>query len=253
MQSRLNQYNDWEILCENATLCAAGLLLTFWAGAINAVTSFSVLFLRSAHMSGPTTDQAKYLVTNPVMALLVSLTIVSFICGAFAGTKGFLRLGFTPALALTAAPVLLAAIFIRLGYYGTERYSMEAGRFLMAILLPFAMGWQNSVTSQGRIGRTTHITGDITDLGIALARRDSRAAAYLFVKYLGFVTGGVSGYLALRFEPGTVLAVCAVGFATTVLAFHWRNSFVVIQKKQLEHLFCEQSLLTVNITETGRH
>jgi hypothetical protein len=75
----------------------------------------------------------------------------------------------TYSLLVPALPILLAAGLVHFGFYVSAPYALEAGRFVLGILLPFSAGWQNSVTSQGSIGRTTHLSGDLTGLGIALA------------------------------------------------------------------------------------
>lgn len=219
-----NDTYDWDILCRSRTLCTAGWFMTFWAGAVNAVTSFSVLFMRSSHLTGRVTDQAKYLLTNSMMAVLVTLVIASFILGSFAGTKGLAMMGLTKALLMVALPVALAGLSAQWGIRGSGPIDLEPGRFVLAFLIPFGMGWQNSVTSQGKMGRTTHITGDLTDLGIALAKNDSPRAAYLFSKYLGFLSGGIVGYFASTWNPGLTLVLCSMGFCLTVLTYDVMNT-----------------------------
>jgi uncharacterized membrane protein YoaK (UPF0700 family) len=225
--------SDWEILCTDKTLCTAGWFFMFWPGAINALTTFSVVFLRSAHMTGPASDQAKYLLSDPSLALLTTVIIGSYVFGAFAATKILLRYGFTTAMLGAAVPMLLAVMTINLGLRGADTSVLEAGRVIIAFLLPFSMGWQNSVTSQGKIGRTTHLTGELTDLGIAIARKNRTRVIYLFLKYLGFVAGGIAGYLGSQFNPALALTVIIAGYAGTVLVFHAidvsQNAIVVPQ------------------------
>lgn len=216
---------DWDILCQSKALCTAGWWLTFWAGALNALTSYSVLYMRSTHMTGRITDQARYMLTNPAMALFVSLMIASFVAGSYFGTKTLPHLGMTYSLLVPALPVLLAAGLVYLGFSASGPQGVEAGRYVLGVLLPFAPGWQNSVTSQGRLGRTTHLSGDMTDLGIALAAGNRDRAIYLFIKYSGFVAGGIVGYLGGQAAPILTMVGIAGGYACTVVAFHLKNAW----------------------------
>lgn len=215
----------WDILCKNKELCTAGWWLTFWSGAVNALTSFTVVFLRTTHMSGRVTDQARYLLTNPFMALLVSLALFSFVAGAFSGSKAMNYWGFTPCLLFPAMPMMAAAVLIYLGFTATGPQGVEGARLILGALLPFGFGWQNSITSKGRLGRTTHMSGELTDLGIVLAAGDWKRAGYLFTKYLGFLSGGMAGYLGSRHSPALVLALVSAGYAATVIVFHFRNAW----------------------------
>lgn len=82
---------------------------------------------------------------------------------------------------------------------------------IFAVLLPMGMGWQNGATSQSDIGRTTHVTGDITDLGLKLAQGDWAKAAYYGTKFLSFVLGGMMGIYLLEFSPIMGLATSMFG------------------------------------------
>ncbi|MCW3489379.1 DUF1275 family protein [Dethiobacter alkaliphilus] len=216
---------DWEILCQSKILCTVGWWLTFWAGAMNALTTSAVLFMRTAHMTGPVTDQAQHLMTNPAMAFLATIIIASFVAGSYYATKALPHLGMTYGLLFPVLPVLLAVGLVLGGFYASGPYGTETGRFLLGVLLPFATGWQNSVTSQGRIGRTTHVTGDLTDLGVALAAGKRSYAVYLLIKYSGFLAGGIIGYLGGQVTPALTLVGIAGGYGVTVVIFHFRNAW----------------------------
>ncbi|EEG78752.1 DUF1275 family protein [Dethiobacter alkaliphilus] len=228
---------DWEILCKNKVLCTVGWWLTFWAGAMNALTTSAVLFMRIAHLTGPVTDQAKYVLTNPAMAILVTIIIISFITGSFSATKALPQLGMTYGLLMPVLPVLLAAGFVYVGFYVTGIYEISAGRYVLAMLLAFSTGWQNSITSQGRIGRTTHLTGDLTDLGIALAAGKKKHAVFLLIKYSGFLIGGIIGYVGGQAAPVLTMVGIATGYGTTVLVFHFRNAWSTrtVRKEQVAY------------------
>ncbi|MDW7650833.1 MAG: DUF1275 family protein [Bacillota bacterium] len=215
---------DWEILCKNKVLCIAGWWFTFWAGILNAFSTYSVIFMRTTHMSGRVTDQAKNLLTNPAMALFITVVLASFVTGSYYGTKALPRLGMTYSLLVPVLPLLLTAVLVYFGFTAAGKYSMEPWRFLLGMMMPFAAGWQNSITSQGRIGRTTHFTGDLTDLGILLASGNRERASYIAIKYSGFVAGGMIGYLGGQSVPALTLVGLAGGYTATVVVLHLKNA-----------------------------
>lgn len=235
---------DWDILCKSKVLCTAGWWLTFWAGAMNALTSYSVMFMRSTHMTGRMTDQARYVLTNPAMAVFVTLVLASFVGGSYCGTRALPYLGLSYGLLVPALPMLLAAGVVSLGFSASGPSGVEPGRYVLGTLLPFAAGWQNSVTSQGRLGRTTHLSGELTDLGIALATGNRDRAVYLFTKYSGFVAGGMLGYLGGQGAPVLTMVGIAGGYAATVAVFHLKNALAVrpVAYEQAVHLPEWQSL-----------
>jgi uncharacterized membrane protein YoaK (UPF0700 family) len=117
---------------------------------------------------------------------------------------GSLRLGrrYGVALALESAALLLAVYFLRRG--------ANLGDYLAAM----ACGLQNAMvtTYSGSTMRTTHITGMVTDLGIACGHllRGSAVDWFRFriygVLFLGFFAGGLIGTLGYhRFRYDTLL------------------------------------------------
>jgi uncharacterized membrane protein YoaK (UPF0700 family) len=123
-------------------------------------------------------------------------------------------------VALTCESILLfgAAHFLRSG--------SNNGDYLAAA----ACGLQNALatTYSGAIVRTTHITGLVTDLGIAagLALRrevvDHRRVILHLTLVAGFVCGGILGALGFRvlgvdtlFFPASVIGAVGLGYSVS--------------------------------------
>ena len=190
--------------------------LAWTAGTVNAV-GFLGIHHGLSHMSGPVTSLGNELASGQVSAALEILAVVgSFFAGCTLSSliigHGFLQLGrgYGIVLLVESAALLCACSLLARGAYGGE------------CLAAFACGLQNAMVSSysGAVIRTTHVTGIITDLGIALGqflRRqkvDRRRAGLYLVLLAGFFTGSVCGSLvyyrlgyAALLMPSTVTAL----------------------------------------------
>ena len=209
-------------------ICAlVGWLLAFWAGALNTVTTLTIIMERVSHLSGRLNDIGMNALLNPADALLAFVIWLSFVCGSFLAGKTLGRIGFTSSLLLVAGGIGLGALFVWGGFYAQTGQLSGAGRIIMAVVLPLAMGFQNALTSLlPRIGRTTHWTGDSTDLGLALAKRHYSLAAHNAVKIFGFVCGAAAmGYLigVRNLAPQYGLSLVAAGLFFTIILLHLVN------------------------------
>ncbi|UXH77507.1 YoaK family protein [Roseateles amylovorans] len=158
-----------------ATNQALGLLLAFNAGAVNA-GGFLVLQRYTSHMTGFASQLADGAVLGQTTLVLNALgAILAFLAGAAVcallvhwARQQHLR-------CVYALPLLLeAALLFPFGLMGaiTLGWHTPFAVPLTVLLLSFIMGLQNAVgskTSGGRI-RTTHMTGNITDLGMELGK-----------------------------------------------------------------------------------
>ncbi|CAN5330184.1 YoaK family protein [soil metagenome] len=214
---------------------ALGLLLAFNAGAVNA-GGFLVLRMYTSHMTGFASQLADSAVLgNTTLLLNAAGALLAFICGAAVcavlvnwGRQHRLR-------SIYALPLLLeATLMLPFGLMGaiTLTWSTPFAVPLTVLLLSFIMGLQNAVgskTSGGSI-RTTHMTGNITDLGMELGKlfywngsttnsplpvrhdhnRLQRAAGLIVM----FVLGGVVGAIGFSY----VGFVCVVPIAALLLA-----------------------------------
>ncbi|WP_218511551.1 YoaK family protein [Variovorax sp. dw_308] len=203
-----------------STNVGLGLLLAFNAGAVNA-GGFLVLGMYTSHMTGFASQIADGLVLgNMKLVLNASGAILAFIVGA--GTCAALvnwsrryRLH-----SVYALPLLLeAGLMFPFGLAGaiTLTWSTPFAVPMTVLLLSFIMGLQNAVgskTSGGSV-RTTHMTGNITDLGMELGkwfywRRSGKRPSPVQVRRnreririagglaAMFVLGGITGALGFK-------------------------------------------------------
>lgn len=152
-----------------------GLLLAFNAGAVNA-GGFLVLHMYTSHMTGFTSQLADAVVMGQTTLLLNALgAILAFVGGAAVsamqinwGRQHRLRHPY-------ALPLLLeAALMLPFGLMGalTLGWHTPFAVPLTVLLLSFIMGLQNALAAKvsgGKV-RTTHMTGNLTDLGIELGK-----------------------------------------------------------------------------------
>ena len=214
---------------------ALGLLLAFNAGAINA-GGFLVLHMYTSHMTGFASQLADGLVLGNTELFLNALgAVLAFMSGA-AVCAILVNWGRQHRLhSVYALPLLLeAALLLPFGLMGaiTLTWSTPFAVPLTVLLLAFMMGLQNAVASKTSGGsiRTTHMTGNITDLGMELGkmlywnRRSHHAASAVHYDRPRMVTAG--GLIGMFVLGGTVGAlgfkyvgfVCVVPLAVLLLA-----------------------------------
>lgn len=211
------------------------MLLAFNAGAVNA-GGFLVLHMYTSHMTGFASQLADGLVLGNATLLLNALgALLAFIAGAAVsamlinwGRQHHLR-------SVYALPLLIeAALMLVFGLMGaiTLTWHTPFAVPLTVLLLSFIMGLQNAVgtkSSGGKI-RTTHMTGNITDLGIELGKmlywnrqgtpvaalvRANRQRLQLFTGLVGmFILGGLMGAAGFKY----VGFICVVPLAALLLA-----------------------------------
>ncbi len=216
----------------NSTL---GLLLAFNAGAVNA-GGFLVLDMYTSHMSGFASQVADALVLGSSTLLLNGMgALLAFISGAAVCAMLVNWARQNQVRNVYALPLLIeAALMLVFGLMGaiTLTWRTPFAVPLTVLLLSFIMGLQNAVstkTSGGKI-RTTHMTGNITDLGIELGkmlywnRHGTPAAALVranrqrlrrFSGLIGmFILGGLMGAGGFKY----VGFICVVPLAALLLA-----------------------------------
>ena len=217
-----------------STNWALGLLLAFNAGAVNA-GGFLVLHMYTSHMTGFASQLADSLVLGNTRLLLNALgAILSFVSGA-AVCAVLVNWGRQHRLhSVYALPLMLeAALMVPFGLMGaiTLTWPTPFAVPLTVLLLSFIMGLQNAVSSKTSGGsmRTTHMTGNITDLGMELGKfvywngRDRTTATGVHhdrkrMRLCGglvgmFVLGGTLGALGFSY----VGFVCVVPLAALLL------------------------------------
>jgi uncharacterized membrane protein YoaK (UPF0700 family) len=145
--------------------------LAFVAGAVNA-GGFVAVRQYTSHMSGIVAGMADNFAIGSLVLVLHGLAaVLSFLLGAFLTTL-FVRWARSRELDSEYALPLLAeaALLISFGFIG---HVFAGGRVLGTVmLLCFTMGLQNAIITKlsNSVIRTTHVTGMVTDIGIALGR-----------------------------------------------------------------------------------
>jgi len=193
------------------------------AGCINAAGLIGLHHQALSHMSGTAAILGAELARAQYDAVWHALLILSFfflgcVLSGLLVREGTLKLGRRYGVALACESVLLfAATYLLV-------HGQGAGDHVAAM----ACGLQNALAASysGAVIRTTHITGMITDLGLAAGsalRRDQvdgrRVGLYLLLT-AGFIGGSVLGglgYVAIGFYtllfPATLTGVAGVGYA----------------------------------------
>lgn len=145
--------------------------LAFVAGATNA-GGFLAVRQYTSHMSGVVAAMADNFALGGLKLVLGGLAaLVSFLCGSILST---LLIRWARARTLEseyALPLLVeAGLLVTFGMVG---HRFTGGRVLGTVmLLCFTMGLQNAMITKlsDSVIRTTHMTGIVTDIGIALGR-----------------------------------------------------------------------------------
>lgn len=204
------------------TLGALG--LACGAGCINAVGFLGAQHQALSHMTGTVTNlgiglgQADRELTGRALVVLGAF-FVGCVASGLIIRQSTLKLGrrYGVALTMESALLFLSAWFFRHG-------ATHAGDTLAAM----ACGLQNALATgySGAVIRTTHMSGIVTDLGIAvglLARRepvDWRRIRLYLVLLLGFLTGGVLGAVAFvrmgydtLLIPAIITGAAGLGYA----------------------------------------
>lgn len=212
-----------------------GLLLAFNAGAVNA-GGFLVLHMYTSHMTGFASQLADGLVLgNPVLWLNALGALLAFVMGA-AVSAVLVHWGRQHRLhSVYALPLTLeAALMFPFGLMGaiTLTWDTPFALPITVLLLAFIMGLQNAVASKTSGGsiRTTHMTGNITDVGIELGkmlylnRRGGDAHTHVRhnrprLRQAGglvgmFILGGLAGAVGFKY----VGFVCVIPLAALLLA-----------------------------------
>lgn len=184
-----------------AWIVFGGLALAGGAGCINAVGFLGLHHQALTHVTGTVSILSLEVVEgDSVMAARALFMIVSFFLGAFLSgviiRQSTLRLGrrYGAALAIESA-LLFAAV-----------YFLHRGAFAGDYLASMACGLQNAMATSysGAVIRTTHLTGVVTDLGIACGHwvRGQPVNWGRFRLYgvlvSGFFLGGVLGAILYR-------------------------------------------------------
>lgn len=205
-----------------AWVLIGGGLLAATAGCINAVGFLGVHHQALSHMSGPLTSLSNQLARGELTtAFNAFLVVASFFAGCVLSAmiirQGALRLGRRYGVVL-----VLESFFLIAGWWFLQRHKF-GGEYLAAV----ACGLQNAMAASysGAVIRTTHMTGIVTDLGIAAGQFirgetiDRRRAGLYLVLLAGFFFGGICGsygYIKIGFDtllvPAGLTGIAGLGY-----------------------------------------
>jgi uncharacterized membrane protein YoaK (UPF0700 family) len=195
-------------------ITAGAMILAGIAGCVNAVGFLGLHHQAVTHLTGTVTNLGMELARGDrSLAQHAFLVILFFFLGCvFSGViirHSTLKAGRRYGFALVSESALLFASAYLF------RHQSNAGEYLSAM----ACGLQNAMATSysGSVVRTTHVTGIVTDLGIAVglvARREAvdwrRVRLYL-VLLTGFFLGGLLGTFGfLRFSYDILLLPAAL-------------------------------------------
>ena len=210
------------------SMVGGNIWLAMLAGYMNAFSTVSLLFKRSAHMSGRATDLGRGLMAPFVLtdvaartrlfeeAVIIAIMTVSFVAGAVLGTKLKAACGMGKALIMVGLLISVGAVTIYMGLPAGVLNVFSLERAIWAILLCVPMGMQNAVTSLTPIGRSTHITGTLTDLGTAIADKAHSVTVHLSCRWGGFVLGGSVGLWVFFHLPSLFSQMLILAAATII-------------------------------------
>lgn len=206
-----------------AWVLIGGFSLTLVAGCINSIGLISLHHQALSHMSGNLTALGVHAARAEGSLLAGTIGVMgAFFLGAFLSgyiiRQSTLQVGrrYGVALAIESALLFLAVHFLR----GDARF----GEYLAAM----ACGLQNAMASSysGSVIRTTHVTGMITDIGIACGQclRGQRVDIPRLRLYgtllAGFLSGtclGTAGYEKFGYDtllfPAAACGACGLGYA----------------------------------------
>lgn len=169
-------------------------LLALNSGMVNVLCLFTVLHQSVSHMTGNASLLAMSLVNwQPDHLLYLSLVLICYVIGSFYSGlilgNGNVALGRHYGFPLSLVAIFLFLTWLLIPYF--PRYGL-----LWACV---AMGVQNAMVShyKGAIIRTTHLSGVLTDIGLALGYKarglhvERRRIFLHLLIFFGFLVGGV--------------------------------------------------------------
>jgi uncharacterized membrane protein YoaK (UPF0700 family) len=198
------------------------------AGMINVLGLVTVLHQSVSHMTGNVSMLAMALLDwQPDMMLYLLLVTLCYVIGSsysglILGNSHF-RLGQLYGYPLSLVAIFILICWLLLPYF--PRYAL-----LWACV---AMGVQNAMVShyKGAIIRTTHLSGVLTDLGLAMGYRlrglevESRRVVLHLLILLGFLSGGILAswlYPYLKLNAFLIPAVLSLVLSLTYWVIYLR-------------------------------
>lgn len=189
-----------------------GMLLSAVAGCVNAVAVGSA-YHAVTHMSGTVFSVSAELAQGDrVVALRAAAVVVSFFVGATL-SGAIIRQQTLHAGRRYGVALILEGLLLFGAWAGVRAHHMSG-----EVLAAMACGLQNALATSysGAVLRTTHMTGIVTDLGIAIGHWLVREPMEWFrvrlhlVLLLGFTSGGAMGAFGFSVLGANTLLIPAV-------------------------------------------
>ena len=207
-------------------------MLALNAGMINVIGLITLLHQSVSHMTGNASMLAMSIIHGDLSNIIfLTLVILSYVLGS--SYSGFIlgnshfQLGRRYGL-----PLSLVALFILLSWFFIADYPRYGLLWACA-----AMGIQNAMVShyQGAIIRTTHLSGVLTDLGLALGYlfrglsvERKRVILHLLI-LIGFILGGVIAtwaYPYLKLQTFLIPALLSFGLSCVYWLIYFRIHYL---------------------------
>ncbi|ENU24827.1 hypothetical protein F993_01075 [Acinetobacter proteolyticus] len=200
------------------------------AGMVNVLGLFTVLHQSVSHMTGNVSMLAMSLLDwQPEHFIYLSLVVLCFVIGSFYSGlilgNGRVAFGRRYGLPLSLVAIFLLLTWLLLPYF--PRYGL-----LWACV---AMGVQNAMVShyKGAIIRTTHLSGVLTDIGLALGYKarglnvEKRRIFLHLLIFMGFLCGGLIAsllYPYLNLQTFLIPAALSLIMSLAYWIFYFRSS-----------------------------
>ena len=202
------------------------------AGMVNTLGLLMLLHQSISHMTGNVSLIAIHLWQHDFsQVLFIVAVIVSFVLGAFYSgyILGNARFSLNQRYGM---PLICVAVFIGLCWLFTPYFPRYA--LLWACV---AMGMQNAMVShyQGAIIRTTHLSGVLTDLGLALGyflrglQVEKRRVILHLAILFGFLFGGLIATISFHYfnyHAFLIPALCSAVLSLIYWLHYWKQNSV---------------------------
>ncbi|KAA8734980.1 DUF1275 domain-containing protein [Acinetobacter qingfengensis] len=197
-------------------------LLALNAGMINVLSLITVLHQSISHMTGNVSVFAiAWSHQDYRMMIYVLLVVIFFVLGSFYSGyilgDGNVQLGRRYGIPLTLVSLFILLCWCFIPYF--PRYAL--------LWAAAAMGMQNAMVShyRGTIIRTTHLSGVLTDIGLAFGylvrglKVDPRRLLLHFLILSGFFVGGVIATIIYKFWGTHAFLIPAILTASLSLTY----------------------------------
>lgn len=173
---------------------SVGFVLIFAAGWINIEGLKWGIVDSLSYMTGRGVRMGMAIFEGDVTALLYAMgSLAAFMFGSYIGARATKRKGIGFSLLITSFFLLLVSVIVILRdtHLLSEIFPVSEGFTLMPTMLLtlISMGSMNGATSLTLIGRTTHLTGTATDIGLNLAIGKKKTAMFHLLRWVGLFMG----------------------------------------------------------------